>query len=80
MVRWLVLLAEYRAADDAADTTGADEGGRAQGALPLAADIVGLPGQDAGDVGVAGGGREEDAEVADTDVVGEAEEWETWGT
>lgn len=77
LVGRLVLLAEHGAADDSTDTAEADEGGGAQGALPLAADVVCLPGQDAGDISVAGGGGQEDAKVADADVLDVAEETET---
>lgn len=72
-----VLAPEDSAADDAADAACPDEGSGAEGALPLAADVVGLPGEDGGDVGVAGADGEEDAEVADADVGYEAQECET---
>jgi hypothetical protein len=48
VVRWLVLRAENGAADDAANTSGTDECGRAKSAFPLASDVVGLPGEDTG--------------------------------
>ena len=79
MIRRLVLVSEDRAANNAADTAHADEGCRAQRSLPLSADVVGLVRQDAGHVGVAGDGREEDAEVAHAAAFGEAEEGEAWG-
>lgn len=41
----------------------------------MAANVVRLPSEDAGDVGVAGDGGEENAEVADAVVVGETEKW-----
>lgn len=52
------------AANNAADTACADEGGGAESAFPLTADVVGLPGKDARDVCVCGSGSEEDAKVS----------------
>lgn len=62
--RRLVLLPEDQAAGNAPDAAEADEGGGAEGALPLAADVVGLEAHHGGDVRVGAGGDEENAEVA----------------
>ena len=78
MVRRLVLLTEDGAADDTADATEADERGRAESTLPLSSDVVRLPGENAGDVGVGGGGGNEDAEVASADILHVSEESDTW--
>ena len=67
-----VLRPEHQRAGDAADAAEADEGGGAEGAFPLAADVVGLVGHGGGDLGVDGAGEEEDAEVADCAAFGEA--------
>lgn len=72
-----ILSAEYSATDDATDTASADESGGAESTLPLAADVVRLPCQDGGDVGVGGGRGEENASVADADAAGEADHGET---
>lgn len=58
-VAWLVLRAEDGGSNDAADASSADERGRGEGTFPLAAKVIGLVGEDGGDVGVAGGGGEE---------------------
>lgn len=57
-----ILGAEGQGADDASDGAHAGQGGAAKGAGPVAADVVGLPRQHAGDGGVAAGGDEEDGE------------------
>lgn len=62
-----ILSAEDSAADDSTDTTSADEGSRAESALPLAADVVGLPCKNTWDVGVGSCGSEENTEVAVND-------------
>jgi hypothetical protein len=59
----LVLGAEDSATDDAANAAKANKCRRAEGAFPLPADVVGLPREDTGDVGVAGGGGEEDTKL-----------------
>jgi hypothetical protein len=59
-----ILSAEDGASDDATDTSCADEGSGAKSALPLAADVVGLPGEDAGNVGIGCCGSKEYAEVS----------------
>ncbi|KAB8343155.1 hypothetical protein FH972_022745 [Carpinus fangiana] len=59
-----ILLAEHGATDYAADAAEADHSGAAEGALPVAADVVGLVSHNDGDVGVAAGSREKDAKVA----------------
>jgi hypothetical protein len=59
-----ILSAEDGASDDTTDTSCTDEGSGAESALPLAADVVGLPGEDAGDVGVGSCGSEEYTEVS----------------
>jgi hypothetical protein len=69
VVRWLVLTAEDSPANDTTNATKPDKCGRAEGTLPLAADIVGLPGKYARHIGVTCRGREEDAEVPGTDVL-----------
>jgi hypothetical protein len=69
-----VLVAEDEGADNAADAAKADEGGAAKGALPLAADVVGLESHGGGDVAVGAGGDEEDAKVADGGGLGPAED------
>ena len=64
----LILGAEDSATDYATNTTSTDEGSRAESALPLATDVVGLPGKNAGNICVCGSGCEEDAwktELAD---------------
>lgn len=76
-VPWLILLPEDSAAHDATDAAGADQGRRSKSALPLAADVVGLVGEDARHVGVGGRRGEEDAEVTDSDVCAEAEQSQT---
>lgn len=58
-VAWLVLRAEDRRTDYSTDSSCADEGRGGEGALPLAAEVVGLVGEDGGDIGVAGGCCEE---------------------
>lgn len=72
-----VLASEDERAGDAADAAKHDKGGRAKGALPLAADVVGLVGQGGRDVGVGAGGDEKDAKVADGRALGEAHDGET---
>lgn len=57
-----ILGPEGQGADDASDGAHAGQGGAAKGAGPMAADVVGLPRQHAGDGGVAAGGDEEDGE------------------
>ena len=71
-----VLLAEDCGPDNATDATHADQRRGAEGALPLAPDVVCLIGKDAGHVGVAGDGREEDAKVAHAVVFCESQERE----
>lgn len=78
MVLRFVLLAKDRAADDASDSSRADECRRAQCSLPLATDVVGLPGEDAGDVGIASGRGNEHAKVTNTNILDIAKEWKTW--
>lgn len=58
-VAWLILGAEDGGSNDTTDTSCTDQRGGGEGALPLATQIVGLVGEDGGDVGVAGGGGEE---------------------
>jgi hypothetical protein len=74
----LVLLTEDGATNDAANTAEADEGGRAQCALPLAANVVGLPGEHTGDIGIAGRRGEEDTKVTDTHVLDVSKETEAY--
>lgn len=50
----LILLTEHCAANDATDAAESDERGRAESALPLTTDVVGLPCQDARHVRIAG--------------------------
>lgn len=72
-IRRLVLLPEHCATDNAANATSTDECSTSQRSLPLATDIVRLPGEDAGHICVRGGGSEEGADVASGEVVEEAE-------
>jgi hypothetical protein len=72
-----ILSTEDSSTDDTTDSTSSDKGSRAQSALPLATDVVRLPCQDAGDVGVGSSSGEENTEVADTDVVGEPDHGQT---
>jgi len=69
------LFTENGGANDTADAASSNKSCRAESAFPLAADVVRLPGEDARDVGVAGNGSEENAEVANAVVVGETEKW-----
>jgi hypothetical protein len=73
----LILSAEDSATNDTTNTTSPDEGSRAKSTLPLATDVVCLPCENGGDVGVSCGSREEDTGVADTDVVGETDHGKT---
>lgn len=73
----LILGAEDSATDYATNTTSTDEGSRAESALPLATDVVGLPCEDSGDVRVGCSSCEEDTGVADSDVAGETDHRET---
>ena len=59
-----ILGPEDRPPADAADPAESDKHRRAEGALPLAADVVGLVGEGGWDIGVCACGDEEDAEVA----------------
>ena len=59
-----ILGPEDRPPADTADAPESDKHRRAEGALPLAADVVGLVGECGGDIGVCARGDEEDAEVA----------------
>lgn len=67
----LVLGSEDCASYNPTNTTSADEGSGAESALPLAADVVGLPRKDCGDVGVGCCGCEEDTSITDGYAVGE---------
>jgi hypothetical protein len=58
-----ILSAENCASDDPTDSTSTDECGGAERALPLPANVVRLPCEDAGNVGVRGSSSQEDAEV-----------------
>lgn len=55
-----------------ANTSSANESSRGECALPLTADVVGLPGEDSRDVGVAASGGEENAKVTSTNSLREA--------
>lgn len=69
MVFWLVLVTEDRATNDTTDTSRADQGRGAKRTLPLTSDVVRLPGEDAGNVGVTGCRGNEDAKIANSDIV-----------
>lgn len=69
---------EDGATDDTANASKADKGGRAQRTLPLPTDVVGLPRENTGNVGIARRGGEEDTEVTNTDVADIAQKSETW--
>jgi hypothetical protein len=71
-----ILRPEDRGPDNPTDSTGAHQRRRAEGALPLPSDVIGLVGQHAGDVSIVGHGRQEDAEVPDTGGLAVAEEHE----
>ena len=75
-VLWLIDLPEHGGADDTSNTTESNEGSRAQSALPLPADVVGLVGHDSGDIGICADSRKEDAKVAGAVVGAEAEDGE----
>jgi hypothetical protein len=62
-VFWLIVLAERRGRQDAARGAEADLQGAGHDSLGLAADVVGVVGQDGGDIALAPGLAEEDAEV-----------------
>lgn len=63
--------------DDAANTSSAHQSSRAKRTLPLAADVVCLPREDAGDVCVARTCCKEYAKIANSDVFDEAEKSES---
>jgi len=67
---------EHSRADDTTNTAEADESGRAKSALPLSSNVVCLPGESAGHVGVGSSCSKEDTEIADADVLGKPEEWQ----
>lgn len=77
MVFWFVLVTKNRAANDATNAAGAHEGCRAEGTLPLPADVVRLPGKYTGDVGVTGDSGKENTKIADSVVACEAEKGQT---
>jgi hypothetical protein len=64
-VAWLVLFSENSRPNDASDATSTDEGSRSESTLPLSTDVVGLPGENSRDIGVAASGGKENAKVAD---------------
>lgn len=72
-----VLESENQAACDTTDTTETDQGRTAEGALPLATDVVGLVGHGGRDVRVGTSGDQEDGEVADARRTGEAHDGKT---
>lgn len=74
-----VLFTEHRGADDSANTSSTHKSRRAQSTLPLASNVVGLPGEYTRDIRIAGRGGEEDTEVANTDILDIAEQWQTLG-
>lgn len=63
--------------DDTTDSTETDESGRAESALPLSTDVVGLVSENGWDVGVGTDGGEENTEVTGTLVLSETQDWET---
>lgn len=78
MVRGLVLISENRAANNAADAAKADQSGRTKSSLPLASDVVGLPGKNAGDVRVTSSDCKEYAKVSNANVVGVAKKSDSY--
>jgi hypothetical protein len=62
-----ILSAENSATDDSTNTTSTNESSRAESTLPLTADVVSLPCEDAGNIGVGRSSSEEDTEVAEDD-------------
>jgi hypothetical protein len=71
------LRTENSAADNTANTSRTNQGSGAKGALPLSSNVVCLPCQDARYIGVASSGGNEDAKVANANVIDEAEKRET---
>ena len=78
MILWAVLRTEHGATNDTTDATEPHKRGRAEGTLPLPSDVVRLPGENAGDVGVGGSGGKENSKVAHADVFHVSEEPDTW--
>ena len=63
-----VLGAENGASDNTANAAKADQGRRAEGSLPLASDVVGLPCEDCRYIRVTGRDGNEDAEIANGNI------------
>jgi hypothetical protein len=72
-----ILLSEHQGPDNATHASETDERRTAECTFPVSSNVVSLIGHARGDVGVGSGADEEDAEVADADVVGPADERET---
>ena len=72
------MLSEDRAANDAADAAKADQSGRTKSSLPLPSDVVGLPGKNAGNIGVASSDCKEYAKVSNANVVGVAKKGDSY--
>lgn len=78
MIIWRILRAENSSSDNATDTSGTDKSRRAQSSLPLASDVVGLPGENSWHIGVTGGDGDKDTKVANCDVVKIPKKGKTW--
>ena len=77
MVGRAVLTPEDEAASDASDTSEANEGSAAKGALPLASKVVRLIGHGLGDIAVGSCARQEDAKVTNSHALSPAHEGQT---
>ena len=72
-----VLATEDKAASNAANTTQTSESSRAESSLPLSTDVVCLVGHGGRDISVDACSADEDAEVLDAGIGGEAHDWQT---